>query len=239
VTEPLFIHRRQDATPGGALPTRMIQQANRLLSEGGFVLLPSDTCYSLAALAVHDETYATINAVLRRPQLPLSVVFPSLRRAEQFVEISDTARTLFERFTPGPITVVSPATGRVPPRFLTHAISSARGTIGARISDSIVERDVAASTAYPLITAAVRDPGAGSAVRDFAEAFDIVRSGTEGGRVSWGAIEGPIHFPDHSTVVGVVDERVHLIREGYIPFSEILESLRETSLSHSATEDRE
>jgi tRNA A37 threonylcarbamoyladenosine synthetase subunit TsaC/SUA5/YrdC len=153
------------------------------------------------------------------------------------VELTNNAAILFERLTPGPITIVAKATELVPAKFLSHVISSARGTIGARISDSIIERDIAASTQYPMITAAVREPATGVAIRNFDRAIEIVRKGTETCPATWGAIEGKIAYSDHSTVIEVLDEKIRLIREGYVPYSEILEVLKQHSISEFAMED--
>jgi L-threonylcarbamoyladenylate synthase len=237
VSDPVFIHGLEHATEGGAPPTWVVQQARRRLLRRGFVVLPSDTCYSLAALAIDDETYDSLNSILGRPPSPVSLVFPSLLRASEFVELSNYAATLFERLTPGPITIVAKATHLVPAKFLSHAISSARGTIGARISDSIIERDIAASIQYPLITAAVREPATGAAVRSFDRAIEIVRKGTETCPATWGAIEGKITYSDHSTVIEVLDEKIRLIRDGHVPYSEIQETLRQHPISEFAMED--
>jgi L-threonylcarbamoyladenylate synthase len=232
-----FTYGRDALTPGGALPGWVVQQVRSKLLSRGLVVLPSDTCYSLAALAADDETHDLLNAVLGRGFSPLSLVFPSYLRAQEFIEIDRLSALLFERFTPGPITIVCPATDRVPRKFLTQTIASARGTIGARISDSFPEREVAASTPYPLTTVAIREPGNGAAVRDFSRALEIVEAGTGRLGIPWGAIAGEILYPNHSTVVEVNQNQVRLLREGHIPFDTVLAAVRENPIPGSATED--
>ncbi|MEI9994708.1 MAG: Sua5/YciO/YrdC/YwlC family protein [Rhizomicrobium sp.] len=224
--KPDLIVGRDERTRNGALRTYIVQQARNSLLKQGFVLLPSDTCYSLAMLAADEAAHATVNRILNRKKAPLSLAFPSYLEVQGFVDMDAITAALLERFCPGPLTVVCRATDKLPEKFLTHTIASTRHTIGVRIPDSIVERDIAASTRYPLTTVAIRDPKTNVPVRDFGKAIEILSDGiAKVGDASWIAIEGGEFYSDHSTVVEAVGgaERVRLLREGDIPFRAILD----------------
>lgn len=230
---PDFIIDRSQRTPGGALPATAIQQIQRTLMNGGCVVVPSDTCYSLgmrAARNAHDR----INTILNRPKNPISLAFHSVLAIEQVVELDDVSYALLQRFTPGPLTVVCAAReafAKDAPEFLTSTISSPLGTVGVRIPDSWIERDVAACIPQPLTTVAVRENGDGKEVRHFDRAVELVAKGISGvGRLPWGAVEGDVEgdgfYSHHSTVVEALPDgptRLRVFREGDIPV-EVLEA---------------
>jgi L-threonylcarbamoyladenylate synthase len=227
MSDPQCVIYKGQRTDGGALPTSRVQQVRSKLLGRGFVLLPSDTCYSLATLAVDEAARNNVNTILDRKEGPISLAFSSYLQVQQFVEVDNTTALLLERFTPGPITIVCKAKDVVSKEFLARTIASADGTVGVRIADSYIERDVAASTKYPLMSVAVRDLNTGEAIQDFKQALEVVSLGIERlGGAGWAAIEGDIFCAHHSTVVrvGGVD-RVELLREGDIPFTWIQDAI--------------
>jgi len=239
MSKPEFIVNSFHRTDGGALPTSLIQRVRSKLMRRGFVLLPSDTCYSLAALAVDEDTRRTVNSILQRKDWPISLAFSSDLAVQQLIEVDNTAALLLEWFTPGPITLVCKAKADVSSALLCGAIGSPDRTIGVRIPDSRIERDVAASTKFPLMSVAVRDPETGETIQDFDRACQVVSSGIDRfGHVGWGALEGDGFYASHSTVVRVGgSEGASLLREGDIPFEEILRVANSNNPSGFATED--
>lgn len=227
---PNILLQAQQRTPGGALLTNHAQQLRELLVEDGMVLLPSDTCYSLAALADDPEIQGRINAVLQREKMPISLSFANLESVSRLVKVDPVARLLLMRFTPGPLTVVCQAQDHVGEDFFSHCIGSHHRTIGVRIPDSAIEREVAAITPFPLTSVAVRDPRSGSSdgVRDFQRAKAIVEEGMARiGSHRWAAIEGPITYDGLSTVVQVGDGDAPLtcLREGRLAFDTLQAAL--------------
>jgi L-threonylcarbamoyladenylate synthase len=229
MSAPDFIIDRTQRTRAGALPTAAIQQIRRTLTGGGCVVVPSDTCYSLGVMAASRNAHEQINAILNRKKMPISLAFPSLLTIQQFVEVDLVSAILLERYTPGPITVVCKAYDTIPAEFLSHTIASPRGTVGVRIPDSWIERDVAACIPRPLTTVAVREPD-DAAVRHFQRAVELVEAGMRrvGRPIPWGAVEGDVDgdgfYAHHSTVVEAVTggpRRLHVWREGDIPVEEL------------------
>jgi L-threonylcarbamoyladenylate synthase len=237
MSSPQFVIDNVIRTDGGSLPTSVIQKVGTRLLQWGFVLLPSDTCYSLGALAIDESVRNKVIAILGRNNEPISLAFSNYQHVQRFVEMNNTIAMLLERFTPGPITIVCKAKTNVPQEFLSRTVGSTDGTIGVRIPDSFIEREVTASTKYPLMTIAVRDFETGEAIQDFKKALDIISLGTDrAGGAGWAAVEGGPFYASHSTVIRVVDlNKVELIREGDIPFTDILEAIK--TLSGWAVED--
>jgi L-threonylcarbamoyladenylate synthase len=237
MNEPQFMINKLQRTHGGNLPTSVVQEVRARLLQRGFVLLPSDTCYSLGTLAIDESARNNVNAILGRKDEPISLAFSSYLQVQQFVKMDNPTAVLLERYTPGPITIVCKAKDDVPREFLERTIGSVDRTIGVRIPDSRVERDVAGCTQYQLMTVAVRDFETGEAIQDFGRAIDIVKLGiVKHGSCGWAAIEGNNFYASHSTVVRVGgSEKVELLREGDTPFADIRDGIN--TLSGWAAED--
>jgi L-threonylcarbamoyladenylate synthase len=225
MSAPDLIVARAQLTTQRALPTRLWQILRGKLLSRGIILLPSDTCYSLAALAVDTGAHDRICTILNRKKEPLSLAFHNMNSVEQWTKISIGLTALLERFTPGPITIVCDAGEKVPVAFTTIGVGSSDRTIGVRIPDSYVERDLACATPYLITTVAVRDPIDNSPIVDFGKALEIVGAGISRLKqpLGWAAIEGDTFSPKHSTVVRVTraPPKVELIREGAVDFEQI------------------
>ncbi|WP_431883869.1 L-threonylcarbamoyladenylate synthase [Micromonospora gifhornensis] len=223
---PDHVFRASDLTPGGSLTTRALSLIVTRLNQGGFVLLPSDTCYSIALVPHNEDSWKFINSLLRRPvDRPVSVAFSGLDQVRGYLELNATALHLVERFTPGPITLVCPANQRAH-KFAAKSTASPDRTLGFRIPDSKIERDVASHARWPITTTAVRDKR-DEPVQSFDEALKIVTAAAAAvGSPRWHAVEGRDSFySKHSTVVRVDHSgEVGLIREGDIPFETIRQS---------------
>lgn len=114
---------------------RVIAEACRVLAAGGLLIFPTETTYGAGVDATNQEA---VNKLLsyksRREGKPLSIAVTDQEMAAKYVEITDSARRLYERFLPGPVTVVSRSKGTV-----ADGVASEYGTLGVRIP------------AYPLI----------------------------------------------------------------------------------------
>jgi L-threonylcarbamoyladenylate synthase len=225
VSPPEFVLRRADRGPDGELTTAQRAEVERILLGRGFVLLPSDTAYSLAARLLSERTRRDINTILDREQHePISQAFSGPDAVRAMIGEDPVVTRLMDRFMPGPITIVCPAR-RVPDAYARGAMSSQNHTIGLRVTESVEERAVAAASGYPVTTVPVRDPASRPKrpVTSFDRALELVGLGMDAvdGR-PWCAIDGVIRHTKTSTVVRVhQDGRVELRRPGALPFEEI------------------
>lgn len=192
----------------------------------GFMLVPSDTCYSLATYAAFDTTFENVNKVLDRGAEPISLACSSYEEATSWMAHNTAALAILQHFTPGPITMVVRASDRIREHasFFDRVINSQGQTIGLRVPDSVIERQVSeTSDVYLTTTTAVIDPDTNAGVRDFQRAYDLVRSGIQRiGGAGWGAVEGRDFYARRSTVVKVNDDySVEEIRAGDISMEDI------------------
>ncbi|MFA6814459.1 MAG: L-threonylcarbamoyladenylate synthase [Patescibacteria group bacterium] len=112
---------------------QVIKEAITTIKNGGLVIYPTETIYGMAANP-HDQQ--AINKLLkyknRREGKPLSIAVSKQAMAEQYVIINQQAQNFYQRFLPGPYTVISQL--RVNSQ-IDQRVASEFGTLGIRIPD--------------------------------------------------------------------------------------------------------
>jgi len=102
-----------------------------ILEGGGLVVFPCETVYGVAVDASNSEAVKKLNTYKKRPfGKPYAIMCSDQKMAEKYVELNQTARNLYKRFLPGPVTVISSGKHKV-----ASGIQSELGTLGIRIPD--------------------------------------------------------------------------------------------------------
>lgn len=202
-----MIQRGERDVQGALLPDHLTE-IRQVLDAGGFVMLPSDTAYSIATWPRTSETRRRVNELLDREESePISLAFPSSAVIRTWSAPNAVADALLDCFTPGPITVVRTAARLIPVAVTRDLLGSLNHTIGTRVPNSVEERQVADVGLSPVTTVPVRDLSAErrGTVTSFAEAMTTVRDRSEAFEgAPWCAIEGDLLYPRTSTVVEVL-----------------------------------
>lgn len=191
-----------------------VTKATEVLRAGGVILYPTDTLYGLGADAFSDAAVAKIYAIKsREARKPIHCIVADMVMAERYAEVSDVARTLAQKFLPGPLTLVLPKKPEV-----TGGIASDAATLGIRIPAN--EFCLAlAREAGPYTTTSANKSGAPSARRiddilaQLGPAADMIDLVIDAGEL-------PESLP--STVVDLTGGLPKVRREGAISASEIL-----------------
>lgn len=205
---------------GAVLPPAVF----RALRSGGMVVYPTDTLYGLG---VDPGSAAALRALVsvkgRRAGKPVPLLLDDPGRAWSFAaEVPEAAARLMGRFWPGALTIVLPASPRLPP-----PVRGVDGTVGLRVPDHPVPRALAAALGGAVTgTSANRSGGTGM----WREPAELLREFT--GAAEWVLWAGPPGTPREgaaagSTVVSLAGGRARLIREGDIPFRTVQDFLRE------------
>ena len=131
-----------------------IDKAVELLLKGGVVALPTETVYGLGANALDARAVAKVFKAKDRPSFdPLIVHVASIEQAHEVAELNEAAISLFEKFSPGPLTLVLPKKDVVP-----DLVTSGHPTVAVRIPDhpmtlQVIEKSglcIAAPSANPF-----------------------------------------------------------------------------------------
>lgn len=102
-----------------------------VLEEGGLVIFPCETVYGVAVDSSNHSAVAKLNKYKVRPLgKPYAIMCADFKMAEKYVDLNNTAKELYKKFLPGPVTVISKGRGVV-----AGGIESESGTLGVRIPD--------------------------------------------------------------------------------------------------------
>ena len=210
-------------TPEPRFPAEMVAS----LRAGGVVIFPTDTLYGIGADPCSERGLTRLFAAKGRDRgKPVPILLSGEDQVDRWARhVPPAAARLMDRFWPGALTLVLPAGPGIHP-----AVTGGGDTVGVRVPDHPVPRALAAMLSGAVTgTSANRSgiPGAwGSAeeiVREFAGAVDWV---LWGGVAAGGARREGAGFPPGSTVVRMTDDRPVLLREGVLPFRDIIEFLQ-------------
>lgn len=195
-----------------------IEEAARLIGEGYPVAIATETVYGLAADATNPEAVARIYEAKGRPSFnPLIVHVPDLATAERIGEFSDEARALARRCWPGPLTLVVPLRNDA---GIASLITAGLSTIALRVPAHPAVQALLRRTGRPLAA-----PSANASGRISPTKAEHVLQSLDG-RIPLIVDAGPTERGLESTIVGVTDGRVRLLRRGPI---EIEGAVREES----------
>ena len=95
---------------------KKIEEAGRILKDGGLVAFPTETVYGLGADALNPEASKKIYAAKGRPSdNPLIVHISNMEALDRITsQIPEKAKKMAEKFWPGPLTMIFPKSDQVP-----------------------------------------------------------------------------------------------------------------------------
>jgi len=106
----------------------MIENAVRLLREGGVIVYPTDTVYGLGADAMNESAVKRIFEIKGRERgMAISVAVCDAEMAREYAELNELAERLFVHHMPGALTLV------VKNKKLPGILTGGSGTIGIRM----------------------------------------------------------------------------------------------------------
>ncbi len=190
-----------------------IAEAVGRLANGGVVVLPTDTLYGLGADVFDQRALTRVYAIKGRPAgLALPVLIAGWDQLDMVArDLPQLAGVLAERFWPGPLTLVLTKTSQV-----SSLVTGGRETVAVRMPGHPVPLAVTERLGHPIT---------GTSANRSGEPDPISAAGVEeqlGGQVDQIIRCGPTPKGIHSTVVDVTSGAPVLLREGAIPFEEIL-----------------
>lgn len=184
------------------------EEAARVLNGGGLVIYPTDTLYGLGASMNNPEAIALLHAVKARDESKfLSFIVPDIASIREYAVISDTARSLAERFLPGPLTLKLMAREHVP---LSVAPD---GAIRIRIPNDPVALAIAQAFGSPFSATSANVSGMPT-LPTISEILD--QFGDRANSIALAIDDGPRAGGVPSTIISCMEDEVVLIREGAI-----------------------
>ena len=136
---------------GETVNSRNIDDAVRILRDGGVVIYPTDTVYALGCDALNNraiERLCRLKGINLDKQL-LSVVCASISQAAEYARIDNRAFRLMKDNLPGPFTFILPSASSLPKVF------KGRKSVGVRVPDNAIALALAESLGNPVMTTSV------------------------------------------------------------------------------------
>lgn len=193
-----------------------VRAAAEVLRRGGVVAYPTETFYGLGALARDGAAVRRLAAAKGRPDgKPLPLVAADRAQVEEVAEVDAAAARLAGAFWPGPLTLVLAARPG-----LAEAITAGTGTVGVRIPGSEIARALARAAGGALVSTSANPSGEPPPAR--AEELSAALRGRLDGVLDAGPTPGGMP----STVVVLQGGQARLVREGAVPFRDVLAALR-------------
>ena len=200
--------------------------AAEIIQNGGLVAIPTETVYGLGANGLDEMAVAKIFEAKGRPQdNPLILHVAEPEEIQRFCrDIPQAAYTLAERFWPGPLTMVLPASDLVPRRT-----TGGLATVAVRCPDSPVTREIIRLAGVPIAA-----PSANISGKPSTTTADHVRHDHDG-KIDAIVDGGPCRVGVESTIVDLTEERPRLLRPGGITPEELVEVLGDLVVDKAVT----
>lgn len=202
-------------------PLRPALDAVRLGAEqirrGRVIAAPTDTLYGLLADARSERALRAIFRAKRRPATkPILLLVDSLARVRQVArDDSKLFATLATEFWPGPLTIVLPAKGNLPPM-----VTAGLDTVAVRLPSSPLVRALGRQAGCPLTGTSANLSG-----RAGARSADEVQAQL-GDRLPLILDSGRVTRPVPSTILDLASSEPRILRQGRVRSSEIKRLLR-------------
>ena len=191
-----------------------LARAAELLRGGAVVAFPTDTVYGLAAVPDQPAALARIYAVKGRPaELPLVLMVDSIEQAARWAQIDERSRQLMDRYWPGPLTLVVPASGAAAPPLT----AGEPPTIGVRLPAHAAALALVRAAGGALATTSANRSGLPPALAaEHLLDLEGVAAIVDGGRSPGGRA---------STVLDVSGDEPRVLRDGPVPRSRLMDWL--------------
>ena len=195
----------------------VIRRAAEVIRQGGVVAIPSDSLYMLVAdpfnLAAVGKVFAAKGRETTR-SLPLLV--DDLMMVEDLTgEVTVRFQLLARRFWPGPLTIIVPASSKVPLKLTGNT-----GRLALRQTKSAVGNALIDFLSMPLIATSANVSG----VPTCASGIEVF--GTMDGRLNL-VVDGGHCVGQGATTIDITEPYWRVIKQGAIEEREIAEVLKE------------
>ena len=199
-----------------------MQEAAKIIADGGLVAFPTETVYGLGADALNARAVGSVYDAKGRPSDNPMIVH--VCRADDLKRIYDLdklpqqnqkqIRALTEKFWPGPLTIIGPRATCVPDRT-----TGGLETVAVRMPDSQVALDLIRQSGCPIAAPSANISGRPSPTR----AKDVVAD--MDGRIEAIFMGGDCQVGIESTVLDMTGDTPTILRPGILTADDISDAL--------------
>jgi L-threonylcarbamoyladenylate synthase len=176
---------------------KIIDEAVRVLENGGVIGYPTDTTYGIGCAISDSEAVNKVFELKGRDfTKPLSVAFSSIEMAKNYVELPERYEKILQKYLPGPYTFLIKKNDQI-----NDKITAGLPKVGVRIPDHALMLNIIEELGEPIITTSANLSGEPDVIKsdDLKVKVDFIVRG-----------ECPIGVP--STLIDLESKKI--LREG-------------------------
>ena len=187
------------------------------IREGKLAIFPTETVYGIGTNGLNREAVKKLYSVKQRDfNKPVSLLVSDIFMVEKLaINISDVEYKLMKAFFPGPFTIILKKSNIVP-----DIVTANKDTVGIRIPDCDITRKLIEYAGCPIAAPSANISGKPTGtniteiINDFKEDVDYIIN------------NGKSKIGIASTIVQVLDNVPHILREGIITKKDIEDVLK-------------
>lgn len=187
-------------------------RAGEMIRAGELVAFPTETVYGLGADGLNEQARKKIYSAKGRPSdKPLTLHVANLEQVERVAKISLLAEKLFEKFCPGPLTIILQKSENLP-----DFVTDGKKNVGIRFPDNEIALNLIKISNCPIAAPSANISGqappknAQEVLKNLSGFVPIILDG------------GECKFGVSSTIIDISDDAPKILRVGAIS-SELIE----------------
>lgn len=180
---------------------------SQIIKDGGVVVFPTETVYGIGVNGLDDDAIKKLYEIKKRPyDKPISLLVNSFDMINKVAkDISNVEYKLMKAFFPGPLTIILNKRAIVP-----DILTANTNTVGIRMPENEISLKLIEYANVPIATSSSNISGKSSRtnvqdiMKDFEDEVDIYID------------EGKSKIGLASTVVQIIDNKLHILRKGVV-----------------------
>jgi tRNA threonylcarbamoyl adenosine modification protein (Sua5/YciO/YrdC/YwlC family) len=186
---------------------KAINEVVECLRDGGIVIYPTDTIYGIGCSI---ESHAAVEKIIRLKGINtrkahLSFICHDMSHLSDYTRpIGNNIFKLMKKNLPGPFTFILEANNNVPKLFKNN-----KKTVGIRIPDNSIIREIVKELGVPVLSASVRDD---DEILEYSTDPELIHE--KFGHIADIVIDGGYGSNEPSTIVDCTGDNAEIIRQG-------------------------
>ncbi len=187
----------------------VVSEAVRVLDQGGLIIYPTETAYGIGVNIENHEAIVKLLAYKGDRKSPIAIATSGVQMAEKYANLSETALKLYEKYLPGPLTVISNSNESVD-KLLTNNT----GTIGVRVPDHKLVLSIVTKLGAPITATSANISGGKTpySLEEYLENTSKEKTDLIDLFIDAGKLSGELP----STVIKAVGDKLEIVRQGKI-----------------------
>ena len=189
-----------------------LKEPAQIIKKGGIVIFPTETVYGIGTNGLDENAIKKLYEVKQRPlNKPISLLVNNIEMVEKIAKnITEVEYKLMERFFPGPLTIILEKRDIIP-----DILTSNTNTVGIRMPSGEIAKKLIEFAGVPIATSSSNISGrpSGTNITDIKKDFE--------GKVDCFIDNGESEIGVPSTVIRIIDNIPHILRQGTISEEEI------------------